>query len=418
MKAITINDLSKKFKIYHDKASTMKERLLFRKRNAYEEFWALKDINLDFKKGETIGLIGQNGSGKSTLLKLLARILFPTSGNVEINGVVSSLIELGAGFHQDMTGTENIYTNAAIFGMSKKEIDKKIKGIIDFSELEEFIDNPVRTYSSGMYMRLAFSVAINVDPDILLIDEILAVGDANFQRKCFERLYELKKHNVTIVFVSHDLGSVQRLCDRVIWLNNGVILEDGNSIYVVNRYLKYMSDRYDNNVEVPAEQPEPAERTGTASGETPEFKTDNRWGNRKVEISNINLSDSKGRSVSKINTNQPLVISFNYDIKEPVDSIVFGISIKRTDGLHCYGTNTFLDGNPLKELSFVKKKGSVRFVVDSFSLLENSYIIDVAASSKLYDNYDYHFEAKKLIVNNSSNEIGAVSLKHNWIVEE
>ena len=193
--AIEVRDLTKKFKVYMDKGSQLKERVLFRKRNRYEERWVLNGISFNVRKGEAVGLIGHNGCGKSTTLKLLTKIIYPDSGTVEMNGRVSSLIELGAGFHPDMSGRENIYTNASIFGLSKKEIDARVDEIIAFSELEDYIDNPVRTYSSGMYMRLAFSVAINVDADILLIDEILAVGDAHFQEKCFEKMQEIKNKN-------------------------------------------------------------------------------------------------------------------------------------------------------------------------------------------------------------------------------
>ena len=212
--AIEVNNITKNFKVYLDKGAQLKERLLFRKRNKYELRQVLKGISFTVKKGEAVGLIGHNGCGKSTTLKLLTRIMYPDSGSITMNGRVSSLIELGAGFHPDMSGRENIYTNAAIFGLTKKEIDARLNDIVEFSELEEFIDNPVRTYSSGMYMRLAFSVAINVDADILLIDEILAVGDANFQAKCFNKLKEIKANGTTIVIVSHSLGQIEQICDR------------------------------------------------------------------------------------------------------------------------------------------------------------------------------------------------------------
>ena len=200
--AIEVRNVSKHFKVYYDKGSQLKERVLFRKRNAYENRVVLDNISFSIKKGEAVGLVGKNGCGKSTTLKLLTKIIYPNSGTIEMCGRVSSLIELGAGFHPDMSGRENIYTNAAIFGLTKKEIDERLDDIIAFSELEQFIDNPVRTYSSGMYMRLAFSVAINVNADILLIDEILAVGDANFQAKCFNKLREIKAEGTTIVIVS------------------------------------------------------------------------------------------------------------------------------------------------------------------------------------------------------------------------
>lgn len=236
--AIEISHMTKKFDVYSDKANTLKEKLLFWKRGNKEVRTVLKDISLDIKKGDTVALIGTNGSGKSTLLKLMTKIIYPTSGKVETKGKLTSLLELGAGFHPDFSGRENIYFNASIFGMSKAEIDRRLDDIIAFSELEEFIDNPVRTYSSGMYMRLAFSVAINVDADILLIDEILSVGDQRFQDKCFERLEELKNSDKTIVIVTHNLDSIRKLCSRAIWIKDGVICMDGPTNEVADCYLK------------------------------------------------------------------------------------------------------------------------------------------------------------------------------------
>ena len=236
--AIIVDDVDKSFKLYYDKATTLKERILFRKRNSYETKEILSDISVVINKGETVALIGVNGSGKSTLLKLMSKIIYPNKGKIIINGKLTSLLELGAGFHPDFSGRENIYFNASIFGLTRVEIDKRIDKIIEFSELGSFIDNPVRTYSSGMYMRLAFSVAINVDADILLIDEILAVGDQHFQEKCYEKLKELKKEGKTIVIVTHDLNSVRNLCDRAIWINKGRVKMDDSAKKVVESYLK------------------------------------------------------------------------------------------------------------------------------------------------------------------------------------
>ena len=238
MNAIEVKNMTKKFKVYYDKPNTLKEKLVFWKNNKADVRTVLKDINVNIKKGETVALIGTNGSGKSTLLKLMTKIIYPTSGTVKTNGKLTSLLELGAGFHEDFTGRENIYFNASIFGLSKKEIDAKIDEIIEFSELGDFIDNPVRTYSSGMYMRLAFSVAINVEAEILLIDEILAVGDQHFQDKCFAKLDELKNSSKTIVIVSHSLDSIKKLCDRAIWIKDGQVELDGKTNEVIDEYLK------------------------------------------------------------------------------------------------------------------------------------------------------------------------------------
>ncbi len=236
--AIEVIDVTKSFKIYYDKASTLKEHMLFWKRNQSELFTALKEINVTIGKGETVGLIGVNGSGKSTLLKLMTKIIYPTKGHIFTHGKLTSLLELGAGFHNDFTGRENIYFNASIFGLSKQEIERRLDDIISFSELGDFIDNPVRTYSSGMYMRLAFSIAINVDAEILLIDEILAVGDQHFQEKCFHKLQELKESDKTIVIVSHDLNNIEALCTRAIWINEGVVAMDDIPSKVIPEYLK------------------------------------------------------------------------------------------------------------------------------------------------------------------------------------
>lgn len=237
--AIKVNHVYKSFNIYYDRANTLKERMLFFARNKRrEKREVLNDINLEIKKGETVALIGVNGSGKSTLLKLMTQIIFPNKGTIETNGKLTSLLELGAGFHPDFSGRENIYFNSSIFGLTKKEIDNRLEQIIEFSELRDFIDNPVRTYSSGMYMRLAFSVAINVDADILLIDEILSVGDQHFQEKCFNKMRELRAQGKTMVFVTHSMESVKKLCDRAVWLYDGKVRMDGNTEEVVNEYLK------------------------------------------------------------------------------------------------------------------------------------------------------------------------------------
>ena len=221
--AIEISHVCKNFRVYRDKGRELKEKLLFLSRNGYSEHKVLNDISLNIARGEAVGFIGKNGCGKSTLLKMITRIIYPNSGTITTRGRISGLIELGAGFHPDMTGRENIYTNAAIYGLSHKEIDARLEDIIEFSGLREFIDTPVRTYSSGMYMRLGFSVAIHVDADILLVDEILAVGDAAFQAKCFDALKALKARGTTIVIVSHSLSQIEEICERSFWIHDGQI---------------------------------------------------------------------------------------------------------------------------------------------------------------------------------------------------
>ena len=241
--SIVVHDLKKKFRLYHDRANSLKEKVLFWNRSKYDELNVLKGISFSIKPGEVVGLMGHNGCGKSTTLKLLTGIMYPDSGKIEIKGRISSLLELGAGFHPDLSGLENIYINASIFGLKKKEIDARLENIISFSELGEFINNPVRTYSSGMYMRLAFSVAINVNADVLLIDEILAVGDVNFQAKCFDKLMEIKNKGTTIVIVSHSTGQIEKFCSRAIWLNDGMIQKDGPSAEVCAAYMEFMQQQ-------------------------------------------------------------------------------------------------------------------------------------------------------------------------------
>lgn len=237
--SIKVEHVYKSFNVYYDRANTLKERLLFLgKRNKKEKREILNDINIDIKKGQTVALIGVNGSGKSTLLKMMTKIIYPNKGTIETNGKLTSLLELGAGFHPDFSGRENIYFNASIFGLTKREIDDRLEQIIEFSELGDYIDNPVRTYSSGMYMRLAFSVAINVDAEILLIDEILSVGDQHFQEKCYAKMRQLRSEGKTMVFVTHSMDAVRQLCDRAIWLYEGQVKMDGNTEEVIAEYLK------------------------------------------------------------------------------------------------------------------------------------------------------------------------------------
>ena len=238
---IEVRNVSKQFRVYFDKGHSLKEKAISLRRNNYTVREVLKDVSFDVRCGESIGLIGHNGCGKSTMLKMLTKIMYPDKGTIEIRGRVSSLLELGAGFHPDMSGRENIYINASIFGMSRKEIDEKIADIIEFSELEEFIDNPVRTYSSGMYMRLAFAVAINVNADLLIVDEILAVGDINFQRKCLNKMREIQNAGTTIVLVSHSMEQIADVCDRSIWIQDGRVMAIGVTEKVIPRYLSYMA---------------------------------------------------------------------------------------------------------------------------------------------------------------------------------
>ena len=408
--AISVKDVEKSFKIYSDKGHTLKERLLFfKQRNSYTRHEVLKGVTLEIEKGEVVGLVGHNGCGKSTLLKLMTKIIYPDKGKIEINGKISSLLELGAGFHPDMTGRENIYTNASIFGLTKKEIDARLDNIIEFSELEEFIDSPVRTYSSGMYMRLAFSVAINVDADILLIDEILAVGDARFQAKCFNKMLELKKSGITIVIVSHDLGSIERLCNRAIWIEEGKIRDEGIPHDIVAEYLDDIMSK-DENKKIKVQSKEKIEEKITEKKENKKDK--NRTGNKDVEIIDIKLLNEKDEVSDTYNSEDKLKIQVKYKRNnDELKDSVFGFGIFRNDGLNCYGTNTFIDNfGKIK----IQDEGTVEVIIDQIQLLEGKYYLDIAFHDEYGKPYDYIRKIKKFSIYSILKDAGIFRIKHKF----
>lgn len=398
MNAIEVRNVSKSFKVYYDKGATLKEKILFKKRNRYEEHHVLKDINLTIRKGEVVGLVGKNGCGKSTLLKLMTRIIYPDQGSITVNGKVSSLLELGAGFHPDMSGRENIYTNASIFGLTKKEIDERLDEIIAFSELGEFIDNPVRTYSSGMYMRLAFSVAINVDAEVLLVDEILAVGDAAFQAKCFNKMQDIKRSGATIVIVSHDLASIERLCDKAVWIDNGYKRAEDRPHDVVAMYLGKVMTK-DSQEEI----------TEVSTIE----QDDNRTGDRSIEILDIEMRDCiTGRECTTFKTGDSLeiVVSYRKQKQELKDAVV-GIGIFRSDGLQCYGTNSYIDSMSKLPLN---NEGRVCIQLRDIPLLEGEYVLDIAFHDEYGKPYDYIRRAKAFSVYSIIKDVGVFRIEHQY----
>ena len=394
--SIEVSHVKKSFKAYVDRGGTLKELALFSKRRKHTVRTVLDDISFRVKKGEAIGLIGHNGCGKSTTLKLLTRIMYPDEGTITMRGRVSSLIELGAGFHPDMSGRENIYINASIFGLTKKEIDERLDDIIAFSELEKYIDNPVRTYSSGMYMRLAFAVAINVDADILLIDEILAVGDSSFQAKCFNRLREIKAEGTTIVLVSHSMIQIERLCDRSIWIHDGKIAMEGRCVDVDLAYLDYMSAR---------EQPESAPAPDT------ELK---HFGNGTAVITQVRLTDSNGNPCTMLKTGDSCDVHVKYEVREKVDDTMFYIGVFRSDGLACCETNT---SRARLDRMTLKKDGGFSFHIDHLNLLPAGYHIDVAIETGEDMPIDYWKEAVKFDVISKYQDVGIISLGQGWSME-
>ena len=394
--AIEVHDIKKSFRVYLDKGRTLKELVLFSKRRKYEERQVLQGISFEVKKGEALGLIGHNGCGKSTTLKLLTRIMYPDSGTIEMRGRVSSLIELGAGFHPDMSGRQNIYTNASIFGLTRKEIDARVDNIIEFSELEAFIDNPVRTYSSGMYMRLAFAVAINVDADILLVDEILAVGDANFQAKCFNKLREIKANGTTIVIVSHSLGQIEEICERSIWIHEGKIQKEGNPREVHPAYLEYMGQK----------RPEAASEKVKSEGERP--------GDGRVRIKTVEVISGKEGESNVFRTGEPVTLNISYNVVEKVEEESIGLEVYNGDGVKCYSTDTWTE-----KMDYIKleRDGEIHLILENLELLNGKYTMDFSIKSKDSFPIDSYTKAFSFEMYSDVKDTGISRLAHKWEVK-
>lgn len=302
-------NVSKKFRLYKERNHSLKATVMRGKRAVSEDFWALRDVSFEVYRGETFGLIGENGSGKSTMLKCLTKILRPEVGSVSVSGKVSALLELGAGFHPELSGRENVFLNGAILGLSQGELRRRFDEIVEFAGIQRFIDEPVRNYSSGMYVRLGFSVAINVDPDVLLCDEVLAVGDENFQRKCNEKFAELKRSGKTIILVSHALGSVQTMCDRVAWFDSGRLREIGRPNDVISHYSSAVQ----------------VDRTLDEEGHT-------RWGSGEGKITGAELVDDNGRRSNRVRSGDRVTLRIHFDMQQPLERPIFAVSIKTVEG--------------------------------------------------------------------------------------
>lgn len=417
---INVENVTKSFKLYADKGKMLKERLLFRKRNTYELREVLKGISFQVREGESVGLIGSNGCGKSTTLKLLSKIIYPNSGAIRISGRVSSLIELGAGFHPDMSGRENIFINAAIFGLSKRETENRLDRIIEFSELEEFIDNPVRTYSSGMYMRLAFAVAINVDADILLIDEILAVGDTNFQAKCFNRLNEIKASGVTILMVSHDSNTIERFCDRAIWLDCGHIVRQGSTVSVVDAYMQHMGEKRLSNL-----RSEEQKNTETADPDVfptptcpdteekpvPGDAAANRFGMRYIEITKACLLGAQGNPTTVLQNGENITIEIYYKVHHHQEEWIFGIGFYDLNGKCLMGNNTQIDH---LHVCPCEPEGVVRCHIHRLPLLEGKYGLNVAIVDVSGTPMDFYRQYCEFTVLSRDKSTGYFSVDREW----
>ena len=447
--AIDVDNVRKRFRSYQDKAASLKERFISPSRTRHRDVTVLDGISFQVRKGEAVGLIGKNGCGKSTTLKLLTRILHPNEGRVTVNGRVSSLIELGAGFHPDMTGRENIYTNASIFGLTRKEVARRMDAIIRFSELEGFIDSPVRTYSSGMYMRLAFAVAINVDADVLLVDEILAVGDAAFQRKCFERLKEIKGKGTTIVIVSHSMEQMYKICDRLIWIEDGAIREEGTPKFIGEAYLAAMEGRRLDRIEFEEQQKkaeleerireeqerlrkeqeghQEAERAQEAleelrrkqealqcneslKGICPFYRSGaRRQTGFLLAYTNVTMCDQDGRETNRWETGRDYKIRLAYKAADSYEGIRFVIGVTRDDGVYCYGSYKEIPG-------LLPRQGMLEFSFRN-GLLKGKYVLDLWIEDFSGAPFDSIYSLAAIEVETDPYiERGILTMEHEWKV--
>ena len=389
--AVTVENVWKYFRLYQEKNQYLKSTLLRGKRARYDEFWALKDVDFEIPFGSTFGIIGSNGSGKSTLLKCLAGILSPDKGSVSCNGRMAALLELGAGFHPDLSGRENIYLNGAILGMTRSEIDRKLEEIIDFSGLDKFVDTPVKNYSSGMVVRLGFAIATNVDPEILIIDEVLAVGDESFQHRCHEKIETFRQEGRTIILVSHGLMQVAQLCSTVAWLEKGVIQEIGPSYEVIGKY------------------------SGQSHDAAPKVKGEigERWGSHEAEITRAEFVDTDGAPVHVLKTGEPISLQIDYTAHMPIKEPVFGIRLTHLHGTTVWGSNT-------KRMGFrpatLKDSGTVTLTIPELPILAGTYDLTVALTDQ-HETYEYdHWERRVRfdVVQYKSFDEGLIQIKANW----
>jgi lipopolysaccharide transport system ATP-binding protein len=340
-----------------------------RDRTPADEFWPLRDVSLTLHAGESIGILGQNGSGKSTLLKILTGVLQPTSGQVRTRGRIAALLELGAGFHPELTGRENIYLNGSVYGIGRREMQRQLNSIIDFAELGEFIDMPVKHYSSGMYVRLGFAVAIHTDPEVLIVDEVLTVGDQIFQQKCMQRILEMQAAGVAIVLVSHNLEDIRRLCQRAIWLQNGEVRANGEALDVADDYLAYTSELYyaRRRAEQADEDGEPVPPANSSSSQ--------RWGTYQAEITQVELCNRQGEPVTQFLPGESLTIRIHYIAHERVVKPTFGLAIYRHDGVHVNGPNSVNEGYQLDDIAGA---GVMEYRIDHLPLNPGRFELTVA----------------------------------------
>jgi ABC-type polysaccharide/polyol phosphate transport system ATPase subunit len=407
--AIALTNVSKSYRLWGrgSQFATLKSALLKRDLVMSPEtsVEAVRDVSFAVDRGEAFGIIGRNGSGKSTLLKLISGILKPTSGSVRVNGRVAALIELGAGFHPEITGRENIYINGIMLGLSRREIDARFDQIVAFSGIPDFIDQPVKTYSSGMYVRLGFAVAVHVDPDVLLIDEVLSVGDEEFSAKCVAKIQEMKYRGVTLVFVTHQLDQVRNLCDRALWLDHGEPETIGDPVRVVDAYLQAVSSTQlaPARAAISEEQKVEAPREDASEEE--------RWGSGEVVLSRVVLVDNHGDELVAVGPGTPVSIDIDVTVRVPQDDFVFGVGIYHADGTCVYGTNTDLEGLMAERLD---ANARVRFIMPALDLVAGRYRIDAAVHTHNGRAFDYRRGAIYFVVGSRVHDIGIYRPKHQW----
>jgi ABC-type polysaccharide/polyol phosphate transport system ATPase subunit len=382
-----------------------------------ETFTALEDVSFEVARGSTFAVIGENGSGKSTLLKLVAGITRPTHGSLSVDGRVSALIELGAGFHPEISGRENVAINAMMLGLTRKELALRYDAIVDFAELREFIDAPVKTYSSGMYMRLGFAVAIHVDPEVLLIDEVLAVGDEAFTRKCLDKIAEFRRRGKTILFVTHSLGLVEKMCDDVLWLSHGRTRGRGDPRRVVDEYLTYVAGgeeallRSRSAADAAQADAAPAQEEAPADAGAPGAYRPGRWGSREVEIRAVRLVDARGRERHVFVPGETLTLALSVHAARPVSDFVFGVGLFAADGTCVYGTNTEIEDFAPRRLA---GEAEVRLTLEGLSLVEGTYLVDLAAHQRDGTPYDYLRGLHSFRVKSRVKDVGIYRPLHSW----
>jgi len=411
--AIELEHVSKVYRRYGGRhfatlKSALLQRSILRDLRPSETFQALQDVSFKVPSGATLGVIGRNGSGKSTALKLVAGITKPTSGRVTVQGRISALIELGAGFHPEISGRENVFINGIMLGLTKREIQRRFDEIVEFAELTEFIDAPVKTYSSGMYMRLGFAVAIHVDPDVLLVDEVLAVGDEGFTHKCLDKFSEFKRRGRTILLVTHSLGLVERFCDDAIWLDAGQKRAEGDPTRVVGAYVTDV-ERQEEQFLAATDAKAPQ-----SIGDTPAdmFQAgEGRWGSGGVEIVDVALLDQQGQATQVFHTGESLTVRMRLRAPKPISDFVFGIGMFNADGTCVYGTNTDIEEWAPESLS---GDGEVKFVVDALDLVEGTYKLDVAVHKRDGAPYDYHRLLHTFRIKSRLKDVGIYRPHHTW----